>query len=100
MVSGDGQRWIPKLVAGVALNLGMSTSTSVRPASKRGKDTTTVQENEVKEDASLLHRLAGPSSMKAGLAIDQQAMNKKIAEASEGSKYYEVAFSRRKTRSC
>jgi len=38
----------------------------------------------------LVHRLAGPSSGKAGLARDQTEINKVIAETSKGSKYYEV----------
>ncbi|KZV59310.1 DNA/RNA polymerase [Peniophora sp. CONT] len=39
--------------------------------------------------ASLLHRLAGPSSGKAGLAKDQSEINRIIAEASKGSPFYE-----------
>ncbi|KAG8772779.1 hypothetical protein FRC15_002518 [Serendipita sp. 397] len=39
--------------------------------------------------ASLLHRLAGPSTGKAGLARDQTEITKVIAEASEGSKFYQ-----------
>ncbi|KAI0075742.1 DNA/RNA polymerase [Panus rudis PR-1116 ss-1] len=38
---------------------------------------------------SLLKRLAGPSTTKAGLAKDQTEINRIIAEASKGSKYYE-----------
>ncbi|CAE6482324.1 unnamed protein product [Rhizoctonia solani] len=38
---------------------------------------------------SLLKRLSGPSSGKAGLAKDQTEINKIIAEASKGSKFYE-----------
>lgn len=38
--------------------------------------------------ASLLHRLAGPSTGKAGLAKDQTEITRIIAEASEGSKFY------------
>lgn len=41
------------------------------------------------DSASLLKRLAGPSSTKAGLAHDQTAINRIIAEASKGSKFYE-----------
>lgn len=41
------------------------------------------------DSASLLKRLAGPSSTKAGLALDQTAINRIIAEASKGSKFYE-----------
>ncbi|KAG2079291.1 IMS-domain-containing protein [Suillus decipiens] len=41
------------------------------------------------DSASLLKRLAGPSSTKAGLAYDQTAINRIIAEASKGSKFYE-----------
>ncbi|ELU39333.1 DNA polymerase IV [Rhizoctonia solani AG-1 IA] len=39
---------------------------------------------------SLLKRLSGPSSGKAGLAKDQTEINKIIAEVSKGSKFYEV----------
>ncbi|THV05009.1 DNA/RNA polymerase [Dendrothele bispora CBS 962.96] len=42
------------------------------------------------ESASLLKRLAGPSSGKAGLAKDQTEINRIIAEASKGSKFYEA----------
>lgn len=42
------------------------------------------------DSASLLKRLAGPSSGKAGLAKDQTEINRIIAEASKGSKFYEV----------
>ncbi|RPD54731.1 DNA/RNA polymerase [Lentinus tigrinus ALCF2SS1-7] len=38
---------------------------------------------------SLVRRLAGPSTTKAGLAKDQTEINKIIAEASKGSKFYE-----------
>jgi hypothetical protein len=41
---------------------------------------------------TLIHRLAGPSSGKAGLATDQKEINKIIAETSKGSKYYEVGM--------
>ncbi|KAH7925515.1 IMS-domain-containing protein [Leucogyrophana mollusca] len=41
------------------------------------------------DSASLLKRLAGPSSTKAGLAKDQTEINRIIAEASKGSKFYE-----------
>lgn len=41
------------------------------------------------DSASLLKRLAGPSSTKAGLTHDQTAINRIIAEASKGSKFYE-----------
>ena len=40
----------------------------------------------------LVHRLAGPSSGKAGLARDQTEINRVIAETSKGSKYYEVGI--------
>jgi len=39
---------------------------------------------------SLLKRLAGPSTGKAGLAKDQTEINRIIAEASKGSRFYEV----------
>ncbi|KAJ8514399.1 hypothetical protein ONZ45_g8064 [Pleurotus djamor] len=41
------------------------------------------------ESASLIRRLAGPSIGKAGLAKDQTEINRIIAEASKGSKFYE-----------
>ncbi|KAF7321267.1 IMS-domain-containing protein [Mycena kentingensis (nom. inval.)] len=41
------------------------------------------------ETASLVKRLAGPSTGKAGLAKDQTAINKVIAEVSKGSKFYD-----------
>ncbi|TFK44337.1 hypothetical protein BDQ12DRAFT_694850 [Crucibulum laeve] len=41
------------------------------------------------ESASLVKRLAGPSSGKAGLAKDQSEINRIIAEVSKGSKFYE-----------
>ncbi|KAI0049981.1 DNA/RNA polymerase [Auriscalpium vulgare] len=41
------------------------------------------------ETTSLLHRLAGPSTTKAGLAKDQTEINRIIADASKGSKFYE-----------
>ncbi|KAJ3570389.1 hypothetical protein NP233_g4438 [Leucocoprinus birnbaumii] len=41
------------------------------------------------ETASLVRRLAGPSSGKAGLAKDQSEINRIIAEVSKGSKFYE-----------
>ena len=41
---------------------------------------------------SLLKRLAGPSTGKAGLANDQTEINRIIAEASKGSRFYEVCL--------
>ncbi|KIK67147.1 hypothetical protein GYMLUDRAFT_37190 [Collybiopsis luxurians FD-317 M1] len=41
------------------------------------------------QSKSLLKRLAGPSSGKAGLTTDQSEINRIIAEASKGSKFYE-----------
>ncbi|KAI0259266.1 hypothetical protein BC834DRAFT_943515 [Gloeopeniophorella convolvens] len=41
------------------------------------------------EPASLLLRLAGPSTTKAGLSAEQSEINRVIAEASKGSKFYE-----------
>ncbi|KII92789.1 hypothetical protein PLICRDRAFT_51133 [Plicaturopsis crispa FD-325 SS-3] len=41
------------------------------------------------ETASLVKRLAGPSTNKAGLALDQSEINRIIAEASKGSKFYD-----------
>ena len=43
---------------------------------------------------SLLKRLAGPSTGKAGLAKDQTEINRIIAEASKGSRFYEVGLDR------
>ncbi|KAH0827869.1 IMS-domain-containing protein [Lanmaoa asiatica] len=44
------------------------------------------------ESASLLKRLAGPSSTKAGLVQDQNEINRIIAEVSKGSKFYEASI--------
>ncbi|KAE9411202.1 DNA/RNA polymerase [Gymnopus androsaceus JB14] len=41
------------------------------------------------QSKSLLKRLAGPSAAKAGLTADQSEINRIIAEASKGSKFYE-----------
>ncbi|KAJ7262218.1 hypothetical protein B0H12DRAFT_1209583 [Mycena haematopus] len=41
------------------------------------------------ETASLVKRLAGPSTGKAGLAKDQKDINRIIADVSKGSKFYE-----------
>ncbi|KAF7298225.1 IMS-domain-containing protein [Mycena chlorophos] len=41
------------------------------------------------QSASLVKRLAGPSTGKAGLAQDQSEINRIIAEASKGSKFYD-----------
>ncbi|KAH7874546.1 uncharacterized protein C8R40DRAFT_1272652 [Lentinula edodes] len=41
------------------------------------------------QSKSLWKRLAGPSSAKAGLTTDQSDINRVIAEASKGSKFYE-----------
>ncbi|KAJ7096363.1 IMS-domain-containing protein [Mycena epipterygia] len=41
------------------------------------------------ESASLVKRLAGPSTGKAGLAKDQANINRIIADVSKGSKFYE-----------
>ncbi|EGO00102.1 hypothetical protein SERLA73DRAFT_53034 [Serpula lacrymans var. lacrymans S7.3] len=41
------------------------------------------------DTASLVKRLAGPSTTKAGLAKDQSEINRIIAEASKGSKFYD-----------
>jgi len=43
------------------------------------------------ETESLVKRLAGPSTTKAGYAL-QSEINRIIAEASKGSKFYEVSF--------
>jgi hypothetical protein len=42
------------------------------------------------QSVSLIKRLAGPSTTKAGLALDQTEINQIIAEASKGSKFYEA----------
>ncbi|PWN33354.1 DNA/RNA polymerase [Meira miltonrushii] len=52
----------------------------------------TVAKNDAQDEealASLRRRMAGPSSAKAGLATDQDEINRKIYEASKGSKYFE-----------
>lgn len=49
----------------------------------------TEQKQPSQETASLVKRLAGPSTGKAGLAKDQTEINRIIAEASKGSKFYE-----------
>ncbi|EJD02943.1 DNA/RNA polymerase [Fomitiporia mediterranea MF3/22] len=41
------------------------------------------------QDPSFLRRLAGPSAHKVGYGIDQAEINRRIAEASKGSKFYE-----------
>ncbi|KAJ7072363.1 hypothetical protein C8F01DRAFT_1103720 [Mycena amicta] len=41
------------------------------------------------QETSLVKRLAGPSTGKAGLAQDQSEINRIIAEVSKGSKFYE-----------
>ena len=41
---------------------------------------------------SLVKRLAGPSTGKAGLAKDQTEINRIIADASKGSRFYEVCL--------
>lgn len=40
-------------------------------------------------EESLIKRLAGPSTGKAGLTKDQTEINRIIAEASKGSQFYE-----------
>ncbi|KAJ7346571.1 hypothetical protein DFH08DRAFT_868602 [Mycena albidolilacea] len=45
--------------------------------------------NASQETASLVKRLAGPSTGKAGLAKDQEDINRIIADVSKGSKFYE-----------
>ncbi|OBZ70557.1 DNA polymerase kappa [Grifola frondosa] len=44
----------------------------------------------IPESETLVRRLAGPSTTKAGLAKDQTEINRVIAEASKGSKFYEA----------
>ncbi|CCL99084.1 uncharacterized protein FIBRA_01098 [Fibroporia radiculosa] len=48
-----------------------------------------LEPNSTPDTDSLVKRLAGPSTTKAGLAIDQSGINRIIAEASKGSKFYE-----------
>jgi len=50
--------------------------------------TTPLAKSSSMED-SLVKRLAGPSTGKAGLAKDQTEINRIIAEASKGSKFYD-----------
>ncbi|KAK0524321.1 hypothetical protein OC834_005579 [Tilletia horrida] len=62
---------------------GPATAAS-RAARKR-----TAQDGDDDAEASLRKRMAGPSSGKAGLAADQDEINRKIYEASRGSKFFE-----------
>jgi hypothetical protein len=61
-------------------SVGKSTASESRP-----------KNNDSGASESLLHRLAGPSVGKAGLARDQTEITRVIARVSEGSKYYEVS---------
>lgn len=61
-----------------------SSITSAKPISKN-------DDNNNATSASLLHRLAGPSTGKAGLSKDQTEITRVIAEASEGSKFYQAS---------
>jgi hypothetical protein len=63
-------------------NVGKSITLESRPKSTN---------NDSGASESLLHRLAGPSVGKAGLARDQTEITRVIARVSEGSKYYEVS---------
>lgn len=63
--------------------VGKSTESESRPKSTN---------NDSGASESLLHRLAGPSVGKAGLARDQTEITRVIARVSEGSKYYEVSM--------
>lgn len=66
-----------------------ATSTNTKPVSNSA-DTTTKNAEVTSE--SLLHRLAGPSVGKSGLAQDQKAITAVIAEASVGSKFFLVTY--------
>ena len=70
------------------------SSNNVKPASDTSNDNNV---NRSATSASLLHRLAGPSTGKAGLAKDQTDLTRVIAEASEGSKFYQVRLTSRYT---
>ncbi|KAG6813377.1 hypothetical protein H0H92_011643 [Tricholoma furcatifolium] len=50
---------------------------------------TTAEPSTSQETSSLVTRLAGPSTGKAGLVKDQTEINRLIADASKGSKFYE-----------
>ncbi|KAK1236311.1 hypothetical protein PQX77_000427 [Marasmius sp. AFHP31] len=61
------------------------------PSDNDEKHPSTSTEPQASQDsASLLKRLAGPSSGKAGLTKDQTDINRIIADASKGSKFYEA----------
>lgn len=64
--------------------MSSATSTSARPSAE------TKTKNVEVTSESLLHRLAGPSVGKSGLAQDQKAVTAVIAEASAGSKFFLV----------
>jgi hypothetical protein len=62
------------------------TSNTVNIDVSKGK--TNVLVRNLSMEDSLVKRLAGPSTGKAGLAKDQTDINRIIAEASKGSKFY------------
>lgn len=78
------------LITEKPINANNLSSNSVKPASKKGDSSNDNNANGNATSASLLHRLAGPSTGKAGLAKDQTDITRVIAEASEGSKFYQV----------
>ncbi|MCO5607471.1 hypothetical protein L7F22_061667 [Adiantum nelumboides] len=59
---------------------------SLSPTEKASKNTPS---DEAAALESLRKRMAGPSSAKAGLSTDQDEINRKIYEASKGSKFFE-----------
>ncbi|PWN28514.1 DNA/RNA polymerase, partial [Jaminaea rosea] len=59
--------------------------TSISPQKRRRVEDST----NAAPHASLLKRMGGPSAGKAGLALDQAEINRRIYEASKGSKYFE-----------
>lgn len=63
-----------------------SATSKISPVKKQGSKDDSQNEEAL---ASLRRRMAGPSSAKAGLATDQDEINRKIYEASKGSKYFE-----------
>lgn len=70
-----------------------SPSTSPRKRQKITDVNGTSLSNPLEDDdaalASLRKRMAGPSSAKAGLAMDQDQINRTIYEVSKGSKFFE-----------
>lgn len=85
-----------KVTKGSHVPLSKPVSTHRPTAAGFNSNAPEIHPNNTKNDSggasdSLLHRLAGPSVGKAGLARDQTDITRVIARASEGSKYYEVS---------